>query len=1071
MDLLTVAKTVMDHQKVIPEELPRYLFTDTAKDYPLDDEEDRILAHYNEDSLFAIKTVRFLKDFSRLRAGVDIETTNTSFLRTAELFKQMDVKNYYFHLQLNNPMLKGVDPFAEDLPEELQFMVMNECNNNIWYILREVIKIDGRRFIGNRAVLSFIWNCLNHINTLILLPRQSGKESWNSSTVKTPGGWKFIGELEPGDVIIAPDGSETTVNAVYPQGNKPVFEIRFEDDGRHEAGAEHLWKVHDPKTNNWSVKNTLWCLDRQADLALEGSQRLSIPVVVPEDGNEKFFILPPYSLGKKLGGIKIQPENAIRPTRQDRYLKQMTLLGRTDDSYFIPNAYKQTPSKTQRIAVLQGLMDKLGVIHDDGRITLNVASSSLAKDVQYLARSLGFVPLIDIVSDEGDVTSTITFKGHDRHTLFTLPEKVKAAEAADVRMPFDGKRYIRSFRLLEERKECTCIEVDHPDHLYVTDDFIVTHNTVGMQVLIFILQYIIGRGYKSGLITLASSNRQQFVNAVKKIRSGVPEYLLRMSYLDKDSGNLMTYQGHGVDKMNIFEIRVPSGGEDGAENVSRGSTFGALLLDEPAWMKWIGNIISGSGPSTLTEQKNMLEKGMPWFKAQATTPNSILKEEGRYMYEVYKTSTEWRENYFDSYSESHLFDRIIKACPVTTTFPRISLQYNHLQLGFGEDWVKVTMDKLQLSWAKAKIDLLMMWTEEGKNKILDDKTRELLNDSKREHVRHQEINKSGLFIDWFITGRELRDYINDETEFFTIGVDTSDAKGEGGDSCTITIRRSKTGETVGTGRYSIAYLGDVRDVILEILVNVTNSVLIIERNRAQQIIDDLLVMLPAKGIDPFERIYNEIYQNPVAHATEFRDIQQTKFAARTRDFYLRYKAKFGFHTGASSRSELYGLIYEAVNNTGASCRYGLLVDELCGLKNGPNGRIDHEIKGHDDIVISWLLTYWFLKRGYNKALYKMPSGALLIELKTLAESKGDVKYTPEQLEKFIKIKAQIAELTKRLLSCDSDLIAPRIELDIKKLGAQLPTEMKRLITIDEVIEKAKEDRIKRRIERKRRAMT
>lgn len=1071
MDRLSIASAIMEHQGLKFTDLPETLFTDSRKEYPLIDEEDRILAHYNEDTLFALKTVRFLKDFSRLHAGFDLETTNTSFLRSAELFRMMGIKNYYFHLQLNNPMLKGINPFDPDLPEELQFMVMNECNNNIWYIIREVIKIDGRRFIGNRAVLSFIWCCLNHLNTLILLPRQSGKESWDSSVVKIPGGWKFLGELEVGDVILAPDGTETTVSAVYPQGDKPVFNITFEDDGHHEAGTEHLWKVYDSVTKEWSVENTLWCLEKQADYVEKGLPPLSVPIAEAEDGKETNFILHPYDLGRKLASPEIMYGNKLRPSRQDQYLVSYRLMGRQPDSYFIPLAYKQTRSKAQRTALLQGLMDKRGIVHPDGRITVTVHSSKLAEDIQYLARSLSMIARIKTLEiegqDEGIFEYEIDFKAVDRSVLFTN-EKSFLAHEQDVLHPFCGRREIKSFRLLEERKSCTCIEVDHPDHLFVTDDFIVTHNTVGMQVLIFILQYIVGRGYKSGLITLASSNRQQFVNAVKKIRSGVPEYLLRMSYLDKDSGNLMTYQGHGVENMNIFEIRVPSGGEDGAENVSRGSTFGALLLDEPAWMKWVSNIISGSGPSTLTEQKNMLEKGMPWFKAQATTPNSVLKEEGRYMYEVYRTSTEWRENFFDSFSESHLFERVIKASPVKTTFPRITLQYNHLQLGFGENWVQETMDKLQLSWGKAKIDLLMMWTEEGKNKIFDDKTRELLNASKREHVRHQEITDTGLFVDWFITKAELSALINSKQEFMIIGCDTSDAKGGDNDACTVTIRRALTGEVLGTGRYSLAFLGDVREVILTLLVNIPNSLLIIERNRAQQIIDDLLMLLPSKGIDPFTRLYNEIYQFPVENATEYRDVMNTKFNARTKEFYLRYKSKFGFITGMRSRPLLYGLVYEAVNNTGADARYGMLIDELVGLKQGPN-RIDHEVGGHDDIVISWLLSYWFLKLGYNKTLYGLPANGSLSQLKTLAESRGNAKYTNEQLEAFTKLKEKIAELTKRLLNCDSEMLAPRIEADIRRHADMLPSELKRIITVDEVIDKAKEDRIKRRIEAKRRA--
>lgn len=1067
MERIDIARAIMDHQEIKLSDLPKHLFTDSRKEYPLLDEEDRILAHYNEDTLFSLKTVRFLKDFSRLHAGFDLETTNTSFLRSAELFRLMGIKNYYFHLQLNNPMLKGVNPFDPDLPEELQFMVMNECNNNIWYIIREVVKIDGRRFIGNRAVLSFIWCCLNHLNTLILLPRQSGKESWNSSVVKTPGGWKFLGELEVGDVIIAPDGTETTVSAVYPQGEKPVFDITFEDDGHHEAGAEHLWKVFDPVSKEWSVNNTLWCLEKQYNYSEKGLGRLSIPIAEAEDGVESSFILSPYSLGKKLSSPVITYENKLRPTRQDQYLKRYCLIEKKDDCYFIPTSYKQARSKSQRQALLQGLMDRRGIVHPDGKITLRVYSRRLAEDIQYLARSLSMLAIIEDVIVDDKMEYEISFKGVDRSGLFSNEKSVLANEM-DEKYPFNGRREIKSFRLLEERKHCTCIEVDHPDHLFVTDDFIVTHNTVGMQVLIFILQYIVGRGYKSGLITLASSNRQQFVNAVKKIRSGVPEYLLRMSYLDKDSGNLMTYQGHGVENMNIFEIRVPSGGEDGAENVSRGSTFGALLLDEPAWMKWVANIISGSGPSTLTEQKNMLEKGMPWFKAQATTPNSVLKEEGRYMYEVYRTSTEWRENFFDSFSESHLFERVIKASPVKTTFPRITLQYNHLQLGFGENWVQETMDKLQLSWGKAKIDLLMMWTEEGKDKVFDDKTRELLNAGKREHVRHQEITSTGLFVDWFVSKTELDVLKHSKTEHLIIGCDTSDAKGGDNDACTVTIRRSTTGEVIGTGRYSLAFLGDVREVIFDLIVNIPNTLLIIERNRAQQIIDDLLMLLPARGIDPFQRIYNEVYQFPVENASAFRDVMNTKLASRTKEFYLRFKGLFGFVTTGRSRPVLYGLVYEAVNNTGADARYGLLIDELVGLKHGTNGRIDHEVKGHDDIVISWLLSYWFLKLGYNKTLYGMPSNCVFTQLKTLAESSGNAKYTKEQLEGFTKLKEKINDLTKRLLNCNSDMIAPRIEDDIRRLADQLPSELKRIITIDEVIEKAKEDRIKRKIEAKRR---
>lgn len=1066
MDTLTLAKRIADHLGVAPEDLPVHLFTDEKKRYPLTDQDDRLLGHYNEDTLWALKTVRFLKDFARYQAGSDLKTTNTSFVRTAELFRKMGLKNYYFHLQLNNPVLVGVDPWDKSLSDEIKFMIVHEANNNIWYIIRELIKVNDKRFIGSRAVISFIWCCLNHINTLILLPRQTGKQSWDESQVKVPGGWKRLGDIEVGDTILAPDATETKVVGVHPQGSKPVYRITFADGRVHEAGPEHLWKVFDHQKDEWEIIDTLNILDRYHQ-----GVKLSIPCAKQEDGKPFGFTLAPYFMGCRLTEKKIKPHNPARLTRQDNFLKSYALLNKEPEGYFIPQVYRHAKNAFQRLNVLQGIFDHIGKVNSDGSAECVVYSAMLANNIQYMARSLEMLAEVEEVIvdiDTMDREFKIVIQSTDISQLFTGEKKPKAIKIRDSVKQWDGLVDIRSLMLVEERKSCTCIEVDHPDHLFVTDDFIVTHNTVGMQVMTFIMQYIIGRGYNTGLITLASNNRQQFVNAIKKIRSAVPPYLLSMSYKDKDSGNILTYQGHGPQYNNVFEIRVPNGGADGAENVARGSTFGALLIDEPAWIKFIENIISGSGPSTLREQKTMLEKGMPWFSAQATTPNSILKDEGRYMYEEYKSSTQWRENYFDCFSESHLFEKLIKQSRKKTTYPKVAIQYNHLQLGYGEDWVVKTMDRLKLPWDKAKIDLLMMWTEEGKNKIFDDKTRELLNKSKVPHLRHQEIEKTELFVDWFIDTDTLEKYVLSSDEFILIGCDTSDALGGDTDACTVTLRRGKTGEVIATGRYSLAFLGDVREVILFLLLNIPNSLLIIERNRAQQIIDDLLIILPSHDIDPFKRIYNEIYQNPLKHSVDYRDVQQTKMAARTKGFYLKYKSKFGFVTTGQSREILYGLIYEAVVNTGALSRYGELIDEFIGLQQNPGGRIDHTKKGHDDVVISWLLTYWFIKLGYNKALYGIPANSMLTNITTLAETKANERYTKEQINEYATIRARIGELTKRLLNCESELIAPRIEADIKKLSKQLPNELNKLITIDEVIENARSERTKRRLKNKRR---
>lgn len=1115
MNKTEYAHALLEHLGFKAGRLPEYLMDDKHKRNILSDMDDRALAHYDEDSLWTLRTVRFLKDFKRYKAGVHVETTNKTFKRTAEQFQQMGVKNYYFLLQINNPLIKDLDPWDPTLTEEQKAMIFNECNENVWYILREVIKIGGRRFRGNRAVISFIWCCLNHIPTTILMPRQSGKAATLTSKIRmaNTGSWKFMGDIEIGDKVLAPDGTETSVIGVYPQGKKEVFRLTFADGRTADCCEEHLWTVWDAgkgRHGKWRTLTTKEIIERNKEL-VGAKNHLSVPLPKPDlTQPHRDLPLNPYLLGVLLGDGSLvnRSINYTKPNdelanfvrgclpaghelsnhkdgmghgiiQKDKgckhiadILDEMGLLGKNSFTKFIPESYLDA-SHAQRTQLLQGLMDTDGCAEKGGNTYYCTSNETLAKQVMYLAHSLGHISRIKPEKKyytykgeklPGAPSYRVIIRAQEPWTLFRTDVRLKNVENCLRGIKFNSKLAIYKVESLGYEEEMQCIEVDHPDHLYITDNFVVTHNTVGMQVLAFIMQYILGRGYRTGLITLAASNRMQFVEAIKKIRAGLPEYLTNMTYKDKDAGNILTYAGFGEENKNTFEVRVPSGGRDGAENVSRGATLEALLYDEPAWTKFIEEIINGSGPATMTAQKEAREKGIPYFTAKATTPNSVLKEEGKYMHDDFMESTEWKEIYFDSFSESHLVERLIKGAPVNTTFPKVGMMFTHLQLGFGHSWIKETMDKLSLSWGKAKIDLLMMWTEEGMNKLFDDFTREKLADSKVEHLRNEEILETDLFVDWFIPEETLDFYINNPDEFFLFGVDTSDANNR--DACTLVIRRMKTGEVIGTGRYALAFLDDVTLILKDLLVRIPNSLLIIERNRAAHMIERLLIMLPALGIDPFKRIFNDIVNDPIKYKNEFKDVQDIHFRFRSKEFYLKYKGKFGFHTGPETRRQMYGFIHEAVSSTGAGARYKLLIDELIGLQIDKDGRIDHESKGHDDLVIAWLLTFWFIKIGYNKSFYDIPPGMALTELKTLRDAVDAPKYSQEQLRYFVRLKERINKLTQDLQNTYNPTLCARIEMDIRKLSEGIPKEMKKSITIDELIENAKSEKSKLAMERR-----
>ena len=1065
--------------------LPRTLIDDRKKRIEPESrtEDELIMAHYNEDSLHSIKTVRFLKDFARYKAAPDVDTTNTSFLRTSEIFRQQGIKNYYFLLQLNNPALRGVDPYAENLTNEQMTMIMEESRSNFWYFLREVCKLrPDRQFMANRGNISFIWNYLNHVTQYMIMPRQQGKFQRNSNKVriksKKKGNvsprdvWTEIGNLRTGDEVIDRTGKVSMVIGVHPQGSKRLYRVEASDGRYVDAGTEHLWTICDDsrKVN----EDGIWDDYTTAELIvkLKAGVKLQFPLVTSEEGVKQTLSIDPYVMalmgsGRLVNGMLVLPKGTVARDQyvgnhlpagmelfqvgKDQVIKRKDLLPLTfNGQHGLPLHYLEGALE-DRLSALQAFLDQ-GVVTEQG-VTVRFAHTIMRNQAQYLARSLG---------------GTATANGLD--VTFTLPEDLPYFKTVEGDTSKVVNRLYVSKIEYTGHDECTCIEVDNEEHLYVTDDFLVTHNTVSVQVVKFWLTYIMGRGYKSHLVTLKSDNRAQFIDAIKKIRTCLPKYLVNPTWKDKDAGNYLTYKAFGEENVNTLTISVPQNGEDAAGDLGRGLTVGTTNYDEPGYINWIEAIINGCSPSALTEMEICRDNGIPYGISYITTPNTTLHTSGAFMFEKLMSSTEWREKFFDSYSESHLKDRLLKASPKKTTSPSVALVYNYLQLGKDKEWVKETIDQLGLSLAKAKIDLLLMWVEDGENRVFDDITREAINNVKRDKVWSKEFKSSGLFVDFFVTQQELIEMgAKSYNDFFLIGVDTSSAINK--DACTVIIRSMRTGKVIGVGRYQLAYLDDVTSIIVDVLTVLQNSLLVIERNYAHHMIDNLLLMLPARGLDPFTRIYNQVYQDPVNHEKELEAVKNTKFAYRDKNFYLKYKQYFGFNTTAKSREVLYGLIQEAVGVTGYGLNYDRLADELINLRT-KGDRIDHDSKQHDDLVIAWLLTYWFIKLGNNKPLYGIPTGIALSETRNLLETgktKAEVQLDPSIVLFYNNIKDRVQRLTDELLRTNDNLLALRLEAEIHKLSKILPVETLKLLTVDDLISNAKLERTKRMMQRRKAA--
>ena len=118
--------------------------------------------------------------YNVFRPIFDTQTKNRSFVEVHEQLKMLGVKNNKFHLILLNPLLQGVDPYDPNLTPEQVMMIVQECKMNMFYYLREVVRIEEQggnlvMFRMDRGTLAAAYHFYNNINHYLMKPRQTGK--------------------------------------------------------------------------------------------------------------------------------------------------------------------------------------------------------------------------------------------------------------------------------------------------------------------------------------------------------------------------------------------------------------------------------------------------------------------------------------------------------------------------------------------------------------------------------------------------------------------------------------------------------------------------------------------------------------------------------------------------------------------------------------------------------------------------------------------------------------------------------------------------------------------------------
>ena len=389
-------------------------------------------------------------------------------------------------------------------------------------------EIKRRRFDGSTPVMPILMSETSGHGT--------GKGFGYSTIVSTPYGDVQWGMIQPGNIVFGPDGSPTKVTHRHELGMQPIYRVTFDDGSYAECTLDHLWNVrgrHERrhKLTTWRTISTEEIMEigvkRPNGAAV--ARQWEIPIQGPAQLEEREVDVHPYLLGVWIGdGSRNTPEwHKPFPEITDRvrllgyhvktysngathrvvgedhrgfilgsraHLFRGGVFDKGSHERYLPEEYKFN-SIENRKELLRGLLDTDGECSSkQGGIIYSTTSEQLAADVIWLVRSLGGKAQMQPTPKQGwypnENGERVICRLCYRVTIqlswnpFTIEHRKREWKPCEARYL---SRWIDSIEYSHD-EEAMCITVDREDGLYLTNDFIVTHNSaMGAWLTWFIL--------------------------------------------------------------------------------------------------------------------------------------------------------------------------------------------------------------------------------------------------------------------------------------------------------------------------------------------------------------------------------------------------------------------------------------------------------------------------------------------------------------------------------------------------------------------------------------------------------
>lgn len=333
-----------------------------------------------------------------------------------------------------------------------------------------------------------------------------GKGQPLSALISTPKGFVKLGSLKVGDVISNPSGGTQTIRQIHELGIKDIWVVIFNDGTCADFTDEHLWSVKKIERNRTllppAFKRPSLVETKEIVKEFRGGTRSKaqtkyryiIPTVYPTEleVNPIPQFINPYIFGvlmsksfnlyKSVGGA--------RTTMADVEKLKSTIIS---NKASLPKWFWKddisckeiTKTSTEtRFQFVRGLLDADVLDKHIGIHTISFATKykkAVVENLMYVLRSLGYVVKYRYTAPKKIYQITIGGKQIDR--LFTR-EMIKRRISECIMLGGEPVLYEKEIVNIHYRgkKECRCITVSDPKGLYITKDFIVTHNSLALVI-------------------------------------------------------------------------------------------------------------------------------------------------------------------------------------------------------------------------------------------------------------------------------------------------------------------------------------------------------------------------------------------------------------------------------------------------------------------------------------------------------------------------------------------------------------------------------------------------------------